>query len=401
MGYQDIIDSVAHLRDLPPEKLGANPWFPSQEAHPKSGKLRFLIKNLAGSQRAALELLHQEGFAAVPLENGQISLRKKGEREWKVLDPQGLDLADVTDILGDVATGVGAGAGFALGGPAGSGLGAAGVSGLKSAIASMTGLTPTLEEGLTDAAFEGVAGAVLPMAGTAISQGPKQALKQAATLAKQGGKRLAGRKIVDQSAKELGDLAVARKLLPPSAVATQGARSSLGTFLPGQGGMSTANRIGKKELANLVGGKTVSKRAESALKKVWGTPKKGKGFLGALKEGNDRIKKLAERPGAGILAKSLGEAATVAEISVDMLKSLPTAKAVSTVGGILSRVATPLRYMAEDLKGLSPAIRAQVAATQAMFDRDRQAYKAAVFVLLSQPEIRRWIAKQTQEKKDE
>lgn len=400
MGYQDIIDSVAHLRDLPPEKLGANPWFPSQEAHPKSGKLRFLIKNLASSQRAALELLNQEGFAAVPLENGQISLRKKGEREWKVLDPQGLDLADVTDILGDVATGLGAGAGFALGGPAGSGLGAAGVSGLKSAIASMTGLTPTLEEGLTHAAFEGVAGAVLPMAGTAISQGPKQALKQSATLAKQGAKRLAGRKIVDQSAKELGDLAVARKLLPPSSVATQGARSTLGTFLPGQGAMSTANKIGKKELANLVGGKTVSKRAESALKKAWGAPKKGPGFMKALKDGHNKIKEMG-KGNPGILGKSLSEAATVAEISLDTLKSLPTAKAVSTVGGILSRVATPLRYMAEDLKGLSPAIRAQVAATQAMFDRDRQAYKAAVFVLLSQPEIRRWIAKQTQEKKDE
>ena len=77
------------------------------ESHPDISFLdRFNVKNLASNPEAGISYLQKQhpdmSFKSV---NGEIQMRKKGESEYRVLDPSGFDLQDITDVAGDIAQG--------------------------------------------------------------------------------------------------------------------------------------------------------------------------------------------------------------------------------------------------------------------------------------------------------
>lgn len=99
-----------------------------QEQHPSiSFKERAVAKNLANSpeaQVAYLRLQHPE--LQIKVQGDQVIAKGPNESQYKVLDPQGFDIQDITDVGYDVASGVGTGAATAAGGVAGAGAGGVG-----------------------------------------------------------------------------------------------------------------------------------------------------------------------------------------------------------------------------------------------------------------------------------
>jgi hypothetical protein len=105
------------------------------------------LKNLIGdSPKLQAEYLNKKGFQT-RLEDGQLQVKKSGDKDWGVVDPEGFDMQDVTDLVGDVAemalTGLGALAGATLG-PVGAVAGGAAATGAaetaRQAAAKATGL---------------------------------------------------------------------------------------------------------------------------------------------------------------------------------------------------------------------------------------------------------------------
>lgn len=161
-----------------------------EEMHPGISRWeRAKILNLAPSSAVAARALREKGFQVEDEGDFNLKVRKPGERVWRRLDPKGFDWQDPLDILGDIGSGIAAGAGAVLGagagapaGPggalagsaAGAGLGAAAASGVKSIAGSALGLPTTGEESLGQMAGEGLtAGAVQGVLGPAAYLGGK------------------------------------------------------------------------------------------------------------------------------------------------------------------------------------------------------------------------------------
>lgn len=146
-----------------------------QEMHPDLGYgTRFLLKNLSNSPESSAEYLKKKGFEASVV-NGEVVMKKPGEKDWHVLDPEGLDVGDIGDIGSDVVKGVGSTAAAAAGGLAGAptvvgALPAAAAAG-GAANASMEALRQKLGQwagipqdvNMKDVAVEGAAGALSPV----------------------------------------------------------------------------------------------------------------------------------------------------------------------------------------------------------------------------------------------
>jgi len=82
---------------------------------------RLIVKNLSNDSNAATEYLQKKhpNMVLEPTPDGNIRARNRGETQWKVLDPSGFDLQDITDVAYDVGAGVVEGAATAGAGVAG------------------------------------------------------------------------------------------------------------------------------------------------------------------------------------------------------------------------------------------------------------------------------------------
>jgi len=77
---------------------------------------RTRVMNLAANPEVAARYLTKRGFEAVPAGAFDIRLRKPGGK-WYKLDPSSLEFSDISDIGGDIATGVGTAFGASVGVP--------------------------------------------------------------------------------------------------------------------------------------------------------------------------------------------------------------------------------------------------------------------------------------------
>lgn len=119
------------------EKVGGVPI--KEEQHPDiTVAERAIIKNLAASPKAAqMFLVKKHPNADIKLnKDGRILFRRPNETEYRVIDPKGVDLQDVSDIAYDVASGIGESAATIAGGMGGATLGPLGALGGASAASS-------------------------------------------------------------------------------------------------------------------------------------------------------------------------------------------------------------------------------------------------------------------------
>jgi len=160
------------------ELKGSSYKRPLQEQHPDVGAgMRALIMNLSPDPETGKRYLESKGLQVKRYGAGfKYAVKRPEEREWRVVDPKGFDIADVTDIGGDVAslaaTGIGAGLG-ATGGLAGSAGGgaiaSAATQGVKATLGKAFGLDPTAGEVGRSVAFEGATGALAGAGGKVVS----------------------------------------------------------------------------------------------------------------------------------------------------------------------------------------------------------------------------------------
>lgn len=141
---------------------------------------RFKLKNLSDSSEDQARFLKKKygDKVDVGLKGGQILLRNKGDKDWKVMDPEGFDAQDITDVAGDIGSGLlsgaattmaGLSAGAATGGVgaipaamAAGGASSAGLEAIKQKLAQMYGVKTDDLSG-TDIAIQGAVGAASPL----------------------------------------------------------------------------------------------------------------------------------------------------------------------------------------------------------------------------------------------
>ncbi len=120
-----------------------------------SGLTRAGLKNLIDeSPELQLQYLERKGWDARE-RGGQIQVKRPGDKEWRVVDPKGFDLQDVTDHIADVLQGAAMVAGISTGGI----LGGAGAGTLSEAARQGVGKLAGFREEMDTGAI-GVAGAL-------------------------------------------------------------------------------------------------------------------------------------------------------------------------------------------------------------------------------------------------
>ena len=146
---------------------------------------RFAIKNLINENTDLQQAYLQKKGFETRIVGDNVEVRKPGDTRFSVIDPEGLDVWDVTDLVGDVAEGIAGafatgtkalgalGAPVTLGGSlvAGSALGGAATGGLETVrqgIGIATGLRNELDVG--EIAKSTAAGAIIPGAGKLIGK---------------------------------------------------------------------------------------------------------------------------------------------------------------------------------------------------------------------------------------
>lgn len=139
-----------------------------QEQHPDIGfGTRALVKNLSQSEDVTRKYLEGKGFQTNVI-GGQVVVKKPGEAQYKVIDPAGADLQDITDLGYDVGAGVASGAATAGGAVVGNlpgamaagGASSAGLEALRQKLGAWAGLPQEVSG--TDVAVAGTVGAVAP-----------------------------------------------------------------------------------------------------------------------------------------------------------------------------------------------------------------------------------------------
>jgi hypothetical protein len=175
------VSEADYVRTLPEGKY---PVKPLNQQHPEIGAgARAKLMNVSASPATAKRYLESKGFEVIERGGYDLSIRRPGG-PWYVLDPAGFDWQDVTDIGGDIATGVGAAAGATAAIPAsvtgpgaiaagmgGAALGAGGVESLKQGLGGMLGLPATAGEALGAVSREAAFGAASVPIGKVISKG--------------------------------------------------------------------------------------------------------------------------------------------------------------------------------------------------------------------------------------
>lgn len=189
---EELAQFVEFKKGAGEPELGKSPDAPLQEMHPDAGRLRLIIKNLATSPETAQRLLEQNGFQTQHLGGLDFALKKPEEDAWRVLDPEGFDVRDITDLGGEAATVVGGVLGFAGGGVAGGALGGAAVSGLRGLAGQAFGLEPTGGEIARQVGTEAVLGGALPALGAAAGAGARAAGRGVRGLLPASARQIAG-----------------------------------------------------------------------------------------------------------------------------------------------------------------------------------------------------------------
>ena len=178
-----------------------------QEQHPDvSAYDRGLIMNFA-TEAAGARYLESKGFKVRDLGGYNYEIKKPGEDDWRVVDPEGFDFQDITDIGGDIAdVGLGivgaglaaapaavptAGLGAVAAGAAGFGGGVAVSTAARSGIGAALGVPAEAGEVAGEALTQGAIGAAADLTfgvgGLAIKGGLKKLASQRA--AKETAKR--------------------------------------------------------------------------------------------------------------------------------------------------------------------------------------------------------------------
>lgn len=133
------------------------------------GLERLNIKNLGNDINSSIEYLKAQkpGYDFAE-KDGEILIKKPGDKAWGRLDPQGFDLQDITDLGSDVVSGVGTTAATIAGGLAGGGVGAipagiassGGIEALRQYLGTKTGVNKDVKG--TDVAVAGALGGLSP-----------------------------------------------------------------------------------------------------------------------------------------------------------------------------------------------------------------------------------------------
>lgn len=152
----------------------------TEEQHPDVGfGERFAIKNFGLDEPSAVAYLNKKHpDLDVQTRDGRIVIKRKDEKEWRVLDPAGFDLQDLSDVAYDLGAGAaesaaavtaGLGAGAATGGigaipaaMAAGGTAGAGLEALRQKIGAGLGVSPE-ELQMAQVALSGAAGAASPL----------------------------------------------------------------------------------------------------------------------------------------------------------------------------------------------------------------------------------------------
>jgi len=209
------------------------------EAHPAvSWKDRAVVKNLA--QGSGLSYM-QEKYPNLQVEeenDGSLIFKGKNEKDWRKLDPSSLELADVTDIAYDVASGMVEGgsavAGGLTAGPmgamAGAGMSASALEALRQKLGQFAGVNEGVDLG--DVAKRGIGSALLtPLLGVgggskAIREMTKKGLS--AVGAKEAAEGVLTKKLSENLQKGVigtGYKSITRGFLPKVAQVTSGVKS--------------------------------------------------------------------------------------------------------------------------------------------------------------------------------
>lgn len=130
-GTLDMAKFPAHLHDYIKSvaESATEEDLPTVQEMPEGFKAdRFLIKNLGDDAMQSIAYLKNKYGDAYDFDSkeGQIRIKKPGEKQWKVLDPSSFDLQDISDIAYDTVAGIGQGAATATAGVAGGALGGIG-----------------------------------------------------------------------------------------------------------------------------------------------------------------------------------------------------------------------------------------------------------------------------------
>lgn len=131
---------------------------------------RFNIKNLGNNINSSIAYL-QKNHPQMEFRNsdGEVIARGKGEKYWRKLDPSAFELSDISDVVGDIGSGILSGGATAAGGLAG-GLGGAMLAGagssgaldlLRQGLGKMTGVNQDVS--LKDAGINAAFGAAAPL----------------------------------------------------------------------------------------------------------------------------------------------------------------------------------------------------------------------------------------------
>lgn len=111
--------TIAEAKPVEEEKI-------VQEQHPSISFLdRAKIKNFGDDAMSSIAYLKEKNpDVEYDYKNNQIVAKGKGEKEWRVLDPSGFDLQDITDVAYDIPAGIAQGAATSVAGLAGGAFGA-------------------------------------------------------------------------------------------------------------------------------------------------------------------------------------------------------------------------------------------------------------------------------------
>jgi hypothetical protein len=303
---------------------------------------RFGLKNLVGENKELqVEYLKRKGLQA-RVQNDQVLVKKPGEARFRVVDPEGFDLFDVTDVAAEVvdaiATGFGFAGGAALGAPtgpgavaagaAGAGLAGAGVEAGRQFLGEQLGFRPEVDP--SQIATSGLISAAVPAGLSAAGAG----LRAAGRAAKGGAQRVARGLLPDDFAPKIR----------PEAKAIKEAGEELG--IP-----TTSGQLVQPGQANITGA------LESALEQSQG--KVGaKRFIGVKQAQKEAIEEVTEGIVEGAAKASdfeIGEAVKATAKKEIATKLRPAEALYESVEAKLGEVAPILTGVDDALKKVAEA----------------------------------------------
>lgn len=427
---------------------------PLQEQHPEVE--RFKLMNLSATPETMARYLKNQGFEAKHRGGWDFSIRKPGEDKWKVIDPDTwTDMlpfvgGDWSDVIGDVATILGAtggavaatlptavtGPGAVVAGTAGAAGGAAAVEAGKQGLAKLVGLDPTLGEAASRVGEEALYGATGELGGRALGALARSPLGKRALL---GAGR--ARRGVGEVVKRTGGA-----MEFPLRAAKRGIESAVETASSGVGERAVlkSDRKYVKDLLNRVieedqliahPDKAVREAAletsdvlSRPLLRTGEIKKTGRSLLKALerteppeglvKEAIGNLENLLPKfpeefspfgvkpkyiPEAALIGQATGVASTIPGVApIAAATALGLAgKGVRAIGLDLMRDTTGKKLRELAAKATGPLARKLGMPLEKLQTSGPTGYKAAVYTMMFQPDVRKWLREQAGVKEEE